>query len=84
MPKSQPWEFEDAKPPARSRKSEYADLLDAFVESGRQTVKVTFEGKAPQTLYMGLQKTKTVSGERFAAVKVSKRGDEVFLTLVGD
>jgi len=73
--------FEDANPPARTREasSVYHDVAAAFAESGKNSVRVTIEGKTPSKVYHGLRtalRAKPIKG-----VNVVKRGSEADMTV---
>ncbi len=66
-------------PPAgrRGASSVYRDIVEDFIGMQNQSVRVEYDRK-PATVYISLKRV-VRSDPRYASIKVSVRGDQVFL-----
>ncbi len=69
----------EAVPPAgrRGGSSVYAEILDQFLAMKDASVRVEYDRK-PSTVYISLKRA-VKSDPRYAAIKVSQRGENVYL-----
>ena len=66
-------------PPAgrRSAISVYTDILDSFLKTKDESVRVEYDRK-PGTIYISLKRA-VKSDAKYDGIKVSRRGDNVYL-----
>lgn len=78
-----PWRFvEDTPEPAKAGRgpSLYMQVLDDFKASDMRSVRVELEGKEASNVYSGLFKARKNNAERYEGLRVTRRGDDVYLT----
>lgn len=80
MVSGKPYAFIDAPvPEGKARKGLYVDMMEDFIESGKQSVIVRMHDKGPKTVYDGLKTALRNNKGRFQNVRVMMRDSETYL-----